>query len=249
MKRWLKRHPRGSFADYYVARNEARTRAGRPHPTLGDAGYKPGDRRAVRWNPATFRERGRDLWAIYRDQGLLPSMRTVDYGCGSLRIGQHAIEFLDRGCYWGIDPSETFIEQGLGLVDPALVSDRQPRLDRLDAGAIERIGKWEPQFVFSHAVLQHVPRAELRTYFRRLGEMMNSPCKAVIMFPHASKEKRIKAMSWAYPPDLLEELASAAIPGARIRFAALPRGKEGVAGGGRRLMIIEKDEAGHEQSD
>lgn len=34
-RQWLRRHPDRTFADYYIAVNEARISAGRPHPTLG----------------------------------------------------------------------------------------------------------------------------------------------------------------------------------------------------------------------
>lgn len=239
-KRWLKRHPGRTFADYYVAWNEERTSSSRPHPTLGTAGYRGGDKQAIQWTADSFRERGHDIWLIYREHGLTPRMRTVDYGCGSLRIGQHAIDFLDAGRYCGIDPSTHFIEAGLSMLDPDLIASKRPWLPRLDAGAVEQVGAWKPEFIFSHAVLQHVPRAELPTYFQRLGAMMGSGCRAVIMFACATRERRTKAMSWAYPQGLLEAVARTDIPDARFRFAGLPPGKENISGGGRRLMIIER---------
>jgi trans-aconitate methyltransferase len=167
-------------------------------------------------------------------------MRTVDYGCGSLRLGQHAIEYLGRDRYCGVDPSPQFIEQGLSLIDPAMVAAKAPWLGNLDDEMIEKIHEWQPQFIFSHAVLQHVPPPELPTYFQRLSRMMAYGSKAVIMFPCATKEKRIKAMSWAYPQVQLQALAMRAIPDAEFRFTGLPRGYERLCGGDRRLMIVRR---------
>jgi trans-aconitate methyltransferase len=167
-------------------------------------------------------------------------MRTVDYGCGSLRLGQHAIAYLDAERYCGVDPSPHFIDDGLLLLDAALVAAKRPWLGILDNDTIDDIHEWQPQFIFSHAVLQHVPPGELTIYFERLGEMMAPGCTAAIMFPCATKQKRIKAMSWAYPQAHLERLAKQAIPDASIRFTGLPKGNEGLSGGGRRLMIVRR---------
>jgi hypothetical protein len=238
--RWLKRHRGRTFADFYVALNEKRIRAGKPHPTLGKAGYCSDKKLAMTWTPDTFRNRAHDHWSVYRDQGLQPWMRTLDYGCGSLRLGQHAIAYLDPDRYCGIDPSPHFIEEGLSLLDPEIVAAKRPWVDRLDDQTVDRIRQWEPQFIFSHAVVQHVPRAELPTYFERLGRMMASGCSAVIMFVSAKVERRIKAMSWAYSEVQLEQIARQAMPDASIRFTGLPKGREGLSGGGRRLMVISR---------
>ena len=126
------------------------------------------------------------------------------------------------------------------MLDPKAISAKRPWLDCLTDEVVHEIGQWKPQFIFSHAVLQHVPKAELPTYFTRLGAMMGPASKAVIMFPCSAEEKRIKAMSWAYPEELLECIAAQAIPSARIAFDALPDGLEGISGGGRRLMILRR---------
>jgi SAM-dependent methyltransferase len=239
-KRWLKRNPGRTFADYYVALNEARIDSGRPHPTLGKAGYSSGAKRATKWTTDSFRERGRDQWSVFREHGLEPWMRTVDYGCGSLRLGQHAIEYLDPQRYCGIDPSQHFIDAGLALLDPAMVAAKLPWVGGLDDQTIDRIHEWKPQFIFSNAVLQHVPPADLPTYFERLDRMMTPGCVAIIMFPCATTEKRIKATSWAYPQAQLERIAKRVAADIEVEFAALPKGRERLSGGGRRLMILRR---------
>ncbi len=241
--RWLRRHPHCNFTDYYVAINESRINSGKPHPTLGLSGYRGVGKQAVEWTPESFRERGVDIWEVYRVQGLTPSMRTVDYGCGSLRIGQHAIDYLDSGAYCGIDPSSKFVAEGVLMLNPATIASKRPWLGKVDRETIAEVRLWKPQFVFSHAVVQHIPRSELPRYFERLDQMMASSCKAVIMFVCAEKERRLKAMSWAYPEGLLRGIAAAAVRGGEIRFSSLPPGKERTGGGNRRLMIIERDES------
>jgi hypothetical protein len=44
--------------------------------------------------------------------GLKPEDTCVDHGCGALRIGLHAIRYLERGAYWGLDIEEFLLDEG-----------------------------------------------------------------------------------------------------------------------------------------
>jgi SAM-dependent methyltransferase len=237
---WRRRNPGKPFSDYYADHVRRHLDAGKPHPTLGRQGFTDEVGSKVDWDRSNFAERGRNAWREYRGAGIEPGMRCVDYGCGSLRVGQHAIRFFDRGNYWGIDVSESFIEDGRKLVDPALIEDKRPRLSPITDELIDLIAVWEPQFIFSHTVIQHVPEAELAVYFRRLATMMGPGCKAVIEFIAAPRTKRLKAMSWAYADDLLRDAAAAVDPTLKIRFEPVTERKGKVMKKPRRVMIIER---------
>ena len=204
---WQRRNPDKSFSDYYAAHVRHHLDRGRPHPTLGGQGYAGEIGEAVEWNPASFAERGLEAWLDYRRAGIVSGMRCVDYGCGSLRVGQHAIRFLDVGNYWGIDVTQSFIDDGRALIDPLLLTDKRPRLSVIEEPLIDLIGVWAPDFIFSHTVLQHVPEAELATYFDRLARMMGFGCRAMIEFIAAPSTRRIKAMSWGYADEALRAAA------------------------------------------
>tara|TARA_S200000501_G_C20527911_1_gene614255 strand:- start:42 stop:476 length:435 start_codon:yes stop_codon:yes gene_type:complete len=45
--------------------------------------------------------------------GLKSSDKFLDIGCGSLRIGQYIIPFLETGNYFGLEPEKVLIEKGL----------------------------------------------------------------------------------------------------------------------------------------
>ena len=237
---WRRRNPGKPFSDYYADHVRRHLDAGKPHPTLGSQGFTGEVGSKVNWDRVNFAERGRNAWREYRDAGIEPGMRCVDYGCGSLRVGQHAIRFFDRGNYWGIDVSASFIEDGRNLVDPALIEDKRPRLSPISDELIELIAVWEPQFIFSHTVIQHVPEAELPVYFQRLATMMGPGCKAVIEYIASPRTKRLKAMSWAYADDLLRAAAAAVDPTLDIRFEPVPERKGKVMKKPRRVMIIER---------
>ena len=108
---------------------------------------------------------------------------------------------------------------------------------------IDLIGVWQPHFIFSHTVIQHVPDAELPIYFERLTRMMGPGCKAVIEYIAAPRTSRIKAMSWAYSDAHLLAAAKAVDPGLSIRFEAVADGTSRVMKKPRRVMILERAKA------
>jgi hypothetical protein len=201
--RWRARNPGASHADFYAASVARRIAQGKSHCTLGSRGWLPGHGPAIQWDQDSFAERGLGLWQQIRDFGLTPDLRCVDYGCGSLRLGQHAIRFLEAGNYWGIDIVDTFIAQGLALIGPDLIEQKQPHLGVINDSTLADIASWKPDFIFSNAVLQHVPSDELDVYFERLAGMMTRGTRAYVLFITAERERRVKAMNWAYPADIL----------------------------------------------
>ena len=45
-------------------------------------------------------------------QGMQPGHRLLDVGCGSLRLGSRAVEYLDAQRYFGSDLNEVLIRAG-----------------------------------------------------------------------------------------------------------------------------------------
>jgi hypothetical protein len=54
-----------------------------------------------------------------------------------------------------------------------------------------------------------------------------------------SRVRRTKAVSWAYPPALLEQLARTAVPGAGVRIAGCEEAYEQITGGNRKILCVE----------
>ena len=239
-RRWARGNAGKSYADFYVDRVEQRVRVGRPHPTLGTKGYAKGQGESIVWDKHSFAGRGLDNWQQFLDLGLRPDMRCVDYGCGSLRLGQHAIRFLDAGNYWGVDVGKSFMAAGLEMLGSDLTAQKRPRLSLIDPQSMEEIGRWAPDFILSNAVLQHVPEAELPVFFERLAAMMVAGSKAFIIFVEGAAVTRFKAASWAYPPAMLDCIAKATCPQFAIQFNPVRDEYQTVAGGDRSVMVVEK---------
>lgn len=90
-----------------------------------------GDHRAViggMWD-----EIGLLQFQYLKDQGLVPSDKLVDIGCGSLRGGAHFIPFLDAGNYYGFDINQSLIDVGLKKEVPESITIKKVTADNFHA--------------------------------------------------------------------------------------------------------------------
>jgi hypothetical protein len=236
---WKKRHPEATFADFYVDDAERKLRKGRHHSTLGARGWTTRGSCEIDWDPDSFAGRGLVNWQQIVQLGLKPDMRCVDFGCGSLRLGQHAIRYLAPSNYWGVDLTASFIHAGLRLLPPDLVASKRPKFGVVCDALLEEIRDWGPDFIFANAVLQHVPPGEMVVFFERLGEMMGPSTRAYVLFVAGKRIRRLKAMSWSYPADFVERHAAGIAPRPTIRTIDADDAYQQIAGGSRKILCIE----------
>jgi hypothetical protein len=238
-RHWKRDHPGAGFADFYVADAERKLRKGRHHSTLGVRGWATHGSREVDWDIESFAARGLVNWRQIVALGLEPHMRCVDYGCGSLRLGQHAIRYLEAANYFGIDLTDCFIHAGLPLLPADLVASKKPKFGVIDERLLDEIRDWGPDFIFANAVLQHVPPDEVALFFDRLGHMMGRSTRAYVLFVASDRIRRLKAMSWSYPAEFIERHAASAASGSRVRTVDADDAYQKIAGGNRKILCIE----------
>src|SRR5438093_1126968 len=68
------------------------------------------------------------LWfeALVRE-GLLPSSRLLDVGCGTLRLGYWLMHFLEPGHYYGLEPQVDMLEAGrTEIIEPHVLERAKP---------------------------------------------------------------------------------------------------------------------------
>ena len=95
---WRAAHPGGDCAQFYAWYARERLRTGRHLPqTLGS-----------HVNQRFQRRRALAMRELLVGLGLRPGHAVLDYGCGSLWIGEALIEYLDAGRYIGLDVVEDF---------------------------------------------------------------------------------------------------------------------------------------------
>jgi hypothetical protein len=201
---WRMRNPGKSFADYYSESIAGKLDRGVAHTTLGKR-----DRPKVPVAPGAelverpHWDRGVEPFQFLRSLGLRPEHRCVDYGCGSLRVGMHLIDYLDAGNYWGVDVTDRFYRDGLELLQPEAVPAKAPRFDVISRESLARIGAWRPDIVFSFSVLLHVPPSELPDYLAKVVGLLAKDSRAIIVFDATARDIRFSAKSWGHSRDRL----------------------------------------------
>ena len=106
-------------------------------------------------------EMGRVQLDFLKEQGLAPSMRFLDVGCGSFRAGRLLVPYLDPGHYYGIDIAAEIIEAGY---EDELDDEARARLpvsnlrmtDRFDCDFGVDFDMAIAQSLFTHISLNHI---------------------------------------------------------------------------------------------
>lgn len=108
---------------------------------------------------------GQQDWAIHGARqlhflqtiGMQPHHRLVDLGCGTGRLAELAIPYLDNGNYTGVDISEQAIANCWDLVDRTELSDKTPTFRWSQDGMMGLQHDSKTDFVWAHSVFTHLP--------------------------------------------------------------------------------------------
>ena len=77
-----------------------------------------------------FETAGRKVLITLLSVGLSPESRVLDIGYGCLRCGYWLIHFLDKGCYFGIEPNIDMLNTGRKyILEPQLEEIKNPSYD------------------------------------------------------------------------------------------------------------------------
>jgi cyclopropane fatty-acyl-phospholipid synthase-like methyltransferase len=124
-------------------------------------------------------------------RGLQPESRLLDIGCGSLRLGIRAVDYLDAGHYWGTDLNESLLTAGFEKeVVPAGLAHKLPRTNLV----VDRDFTFANlprnfDFIVAQSVFTHLPFNHLRLCLANLAEYVDSHCNFfVTMFIAADEE-------------------------------------------------------------
>lgn len=116
--------------------------------------------------------------AFLQANGLAPQHSLLDIGCGSLRLGIHAVAFLDAGNYWGTDLNSALLDAGYEKeIGPAGLSHKLPRGHLLtdDDFSFPEVPA-DMDFAIATSVFTHLPLNHMRLCLTNLAHRVTSPC-------------------------------------------------------------------------
>ncbi len=111
--------------------------------------------------PRAFEAVGRMGFTVLLEQGLRPSSRVLDVGCGALRLGYWLMRFLEPGGYHGIEPQQDMLRVGLEqILEADVVEHAQARFDdnqNFDFSVFDT----EFDFVVARSIWSHASKEQI----------------------------------------------------------------------------------------
>ncbi len=125
-----------------------------------------------------------------RSKGLKPDSYLLDIACGSLRLGVHAIAYLERSHYLGIEKERGLVRAGLEKeLGPRLRDEKQPKIVISDSFEFEKLGI-KADFAIAQSLFTHLPPRLIDLCFKKLYPWLEDDGAFYATF-HETAKKRI----------------------------------------------------------
>lgn len=121
-----------------------------------------------------FETAGRKMLITLLSEGLTPTSKVLDIGCGCLRAGYWLIHFMDRGCYFGIEPNTKMLEAGIRVfLEPGLEDLKRPRFDH-NADFDFTVFQERFDFFVARSIWTHASKKQIQTMLDGFVSTANS---------------------------------------------------------------------------
>jgi ubiquinone/menaquinone biosynthesis C-methylase UbiE len=137
-----------------------------------------------------YKEIGEVVFCLLKKQGLKRNMKVLDIGCGSLRIGQHLINYLNKGNYYGIEPNKWLVDKAFEHED--IKKNKNPHFDHNDKFDIPFDVEFD--FILANSIFIHASKNQIEKCFNEVERVLNG--KFIFNF---IRGKDNQARDWTYP--------------------------------------------------
>jgi SAM-dependent methyltransferase len=170
-----------------------------PQESLG-VGLKPGDAhyRAYVGPPEDYDLIAAMTFNLLTTLGLRQHHSLLDVGCGSLRIGRLLIPYLNRGKYFGVEPNEWLVTEGIKReLGEALVEIKRPSFFfSASADAITQ-AKVLFNFAVAQSIFSHSGLDLIKDWVSAISRSLAEDGALVATFLSGDEDSPIKG--WVYP--------------------------------------------------
>ncbi len=112
--------------------------------------------------PNLFESGGRLQLSTLVREGIYPSSKLLDVGCGCLRAGYWLVHFLNAGCYFGIEPNSRMLQAGIdSVLGPEVRAAKRPAFDHNDQFDFSIFGvKFD--VILARSIWTHASKAQIQ---------------------------------------------------------------------------------------
>jgi SAM-dependent methyltransferase len=185
-----------------------------PEESLG-VGLKPGDPhyRAYVGPPEDYDLIAAMAFNLLTTLGLRQHHSLLDVGCGSLRIGRLLIPYLNRGKYFGIEPNEWLVDEGIRReLGEALMQIKRPTFFFSNSPETIAQAKVSFDFALAQSIFSHCGLDLIRDWLDAISRSLAQNGALIATF--LSGDEDCPKTGWIYPecvnyrPATLERAAS-----------------------------------------
>ncbi|MEW6706189.1 MAG: class I SAM-dependent methyltransferase [Pseudomonadota bacterium] len=131
--------------------------------------------------------------------GMRETSTLLDIGCGSLRGGRFSIMYLRPGKYFGIDPEDWAVQDGLQAhFGEELVKRRQPTFVYDGNYQFTKFGR-KFDFLMAHSIFTHAPEHQIRQCVSEAAKVMAPESIFLATFFESLDGTDYTGDTWAYP--------------------------------------------------
>ena len=188
------------------------------------AGLKPGDLhyRAYVGPPEDYDLIAAMTFNLLTTLGLRQHHSLLDVGCGSLRIGRLLIPYLNRAKYFGVEPNEWLVEQGIKReLGESLLKIKRPTFFFSDSPKAILEAKISFNFAVAQSIFSHCGLDLITAWLSAVSRSLAEDGALIATFLPGNEDS--PRTGWIYPecvnyqPSTLERLAA----DANLRFEML----------------------------
>lgn len=170
-----------------------------PQESLG-VGLKPGDAhyRAYVGPPEDYDLIAAMTFNLLTTLGLRQHHSLLDIGCGSLRIGRLLIPYLNRGKYFGVEPNEWLVEEGIKReLGDALLEIKRPTFFFSDSPDAIAQAKVSFHFSVAQSIFSHCGLDLIKGWLSAISSSLAEDGALVATFLPGEEDSLTKG--WVYP--------------------------------------------------
>jgi SAM-dependent methyltransferase len=163
-------------------------------------GLKPGDPhyRAYVGPPADYDLIAAMTFNLLTTLGLRQHHSLLDVGCGSLRIGRLLIPYLNRGKYFGIEPNEWLVEEGISReLGKSLVEIKRPTFFFSDSPETIAQAKISFDFALAQSIFSHCGLDLISGWLSAISRSLAEDGALTATFLIGEEDS--SQMGWVYP--------------------------------------------------
>ena|GEM_PF-389294 len=164
------------------------------------AGLKPGDAhyRAYVGPPEDYDLIAAMTFNLLTTLGLRQHHSLLDIGCGSLRIGRLLIPYLNRGKYFGVEPNEWLVKEGIKReLGEALLQIKHPTFFFSDSPETIAQAKVSFDFALAQSIFSHCGLDLIQNWLSAISHSLAEDGALVATFLPGEQDSSTRG--WVYP--------------------------------------------------